>query len=918
MWMTPKLGIRSPSEYENPFWDSDAFRMTDLDDWCFANVEDKNQIVIGEISFDSGAGEASWSSTLHLVNMHQTGLITIDPDTVSIADGQFMYVVVPRPYQTGTLLVTVGSPPLVDQDMVPIAYRKGTLLYVKGQGAAGYVPIHGGDHIDGTDDIPVATQSLKGLMSAVDKLKVDDLTEGKVVIPLRNDTGTPFLRGDSLYPIGFDETGQRITVGLADKDDPAKRPAIALAQTDIPDGTDFNGIVAGLLTGFNTSSWALTDQLVLGKIGKMLRPPPTQDPFTGEVQNLASVARVHATEGIIVICIDGLQPVTADQIFALMGTNGTPSKTNAFVTNSDPRNTNARTPTAHKTSHQNGGGDELDVGGLSGVLSDAQIAATHAGSHQNGGGDQLNVGGLSGVLADAQTATAHAIGGSAHSASTLSELNNKISGANVDDETTSRPPLGHLATHTNGTDDIQNATAAQKGLATAAQIIALDELKGGGDTTLHSHTAANTPVTLLGSPTDNTNVQRTIDHLWSSAITEGMAITENPDGTVNIASGEAMLRSVDDNHGPLISCVMAAVNDMVLVDNKTNFIYADYNGGSPQYDSTDDIVSILYDHTKQVGHYCTRVGTNLDCLDVRDSVINFINHWNIRDGLINGYQKATGNVLSIDGTHHVLLSSGSYYILNVPIPMPEFDSNGETFTYIYGDGASDWNRPPANIIDYARYDDLSGTRQTATSSKFTAHWAYAVFNTPGRYVVMYGREEYASAAAALDAGLPPTAPPEIAANSTGTPIYKIIYQANGTLISIIPIEQETASGVASTLHDQMPGLKGGEFGVFYHQSLVNYNHETKGSIEKVDVNSATKTLQPGEKFLNVIYDGVVDIMAPDSELIIPSRSFTVSDIFRDAATVYHVNIWDEAGNLIRKINASGGQVFVMSDTTKWS
>lgn len=478
--------------------------------------------------------------------------------------------------------------------------------------------------------------------------------------------------------------------------------------------------------------------------------------------------------------------------------------------------------------------------------------------------------------------------------------------------------FNHAPKHTDGSDDIQDATAAQKGLATATQITALNELKGGGNTVLHSHTAANTPIAKLGSPTDNANVQRTIDHLWSSAITEGMEITENPDGTVNIAEGEAMLRSDNDNHGPIIACTMGEVNDMVLVDNKTNFIFADYNGGSPQYDSTDDIISILYDHTKQVGHYCTRVGTSLDCLDVRDSVINFINHWNIRDGLIHGYQKALGNVMSIDGTHHILLTSGAYYILNVPIPMPAFDSNSETFKSVYDDGAGDWTRSDDNIIDYGHYDNLSGTLQVATSSKFTAFWAYAIFNTPGRYLVMYGREEYASAAAALDAGLPATAPPEIAPNSTGTPIYKIIYQANGTLISVVPIEQQTASGVSSTLHDQLPGLKGGEFGVFYHQSLANYNHETKGSVESVDVNSATKTLQPGEKFLNVIYDGVVDITAPDSELIIPKRSFTVSDIFRNAATVYNIRIWNEAGNLIRKINASGGQVFVMSDTTKWS
>ncbi len=43
----------------------------------------------------------------------------------------------------------------------------------------------------------------------------------------------------------------------------------------------------------------------------------------------------------------------------------------------------------------------------------------------------------------------------------------------------SRAPTTHASTHTNATDDIQSATAAQKGLATAAQITKLDAIESG-------------------------------------------------------------------------------------------------------------------------------------------------------------------------------------------------------------------------------------------------------------------------------------------------------------------------------------------------------------------------------------------------------------------------------------------------------
>ena len=81
----------------------------------------------------------------------------------------------------------------------------------------------------------------------------------------------------------------------------------------------------------------------------------------------------------------------------------------------------AATPTAHKTSHQDGGSDEISVQGLAGVLPEAQPSTwalvsgkpttftpeAHKTSHQDAGADEISVTGLSGLLADAQTPLAH-------------------------------------------------------------------------------------------------------------------------------------------------------------------------------------------------------------------------------------------------------------------------------------------------------------------------------------------------------------------------------------------------------------------------------------------------------------------------------------------------------------------------------
>jgi hypothetical protein len=94
-----------------------------------------------------------------------------------------------------------------------------------------------------------------------------------------------------------------------------------------------------------------------------------------------------------------------------------------------------QTPLAHKTTHENGGSDEISVAGLSGLLADPQTPLAHKTTHQNGGSDEIDVTGLSGLLADPQTPLAHA---STHYISGSDELDADFLG--VDDTNWSGAP----------------------------------------------------------------------------------------------------------------------------------------------------------------------------------------------------------------------------------------------------------------------------------------------------------------------------------------------------------------------------------------------------------------------------------------------------------------------------------------------
>lgn len=198
-----------------------------------------------------------------------------------------------------------------------------------------------------------ATTSNPGFMSAADKAEHDDLVVSSerqaVVAPVRNETGSTLLKGKLVAVSGYSIPGSIYLVSLADKDNPALRPAVGFVRDDILNNTNGEVIVAGVLIGFDTSTYSLTDQLILGDNGGVVRPPPDNPGVTGEVQYVASVSRVGVANGEIIACVTQLLDVTnADQVYALQGSSGIPSETNRYLTQSDTavtKNTSSQTLT---------------------------------------------------------------------------------------------------------------------------------------------------------------------------------------------------------------------------------------------------------------------------------------------------------------------------------------------------------------------------------------------------------------------------------------------------------------------------------------------------------------------------------------------------------------------------------------------
>ena len=213
--------------------------------------------------------------------------------------------------------------------------------------ASDHVHAHGSQTSE--TDHAVATVTTAGFQSALDKVALDSLVRGNVTVPVRNETGGPLLAGKAVYVVDWDSPTQVVLVDYADNTDPNKRPAIGILPSDLPDNTTGTVTLQGHIEGLDTSSWFETDQLVLGTSGSLIRPPPDNSPFVGEIQNIGFVGRVHPAQGTFVVNIDGMSVVTGPQVFALTGTDGTPGPANKYVTSSDARLSDDRTASGLRT-----------------------------------------------------------------------------------------------------------------------------------------------------------------------------------------------------------------------------------------------------------------------------------------------------------------------------------------------------------------------------------------------------------------------------------------------------------------------------------------------------------------------------------------------------------------------------------------
>jgi hypothetical protein len=120
---------------------------------------------------------------------------------------------------------------------------------------------------------------------------------GSLYIHVKNTGGTTLAKGTPVYAVGAVGDTTTLEVAAADSANAAKSPAIGVLDQELIQNASGHAVMFGEITGINTGSYAIGDELYLASGGGLTSTKPT----SGYVQSLAVVGRVHALTGTILV-----------------------------------------------------------------------------------------------------------------------------------------------------------------------------------------------------------------------------------------------------------------------------------------------------------------------------------------------------------------------------------------------------------------------------------------------------------------------------------------------------------------------------------------------------------------------------------------------------------------------------------------
>jgi hypothetical protein len=313
----------------------------------------------------------------------------------------------------------------------------------------------------------------------------------------------------------------------------------------------------------------------------------------------------------------------------------------------------------------------------------------------------------------------------------------------------------------------------------------------------------------------------------------------NGDGTVRLPIVQLAIYNNSSYTEPLqvytvTSGITGSGGIAALIDNSNNFVYIEYNNGTPRWAVTTDN-SIINDSNNVLCYLMFRDINSVYVFDFNNSGTGLSSKLNNRVLDTNRFSIESGFTLSLSSTTLVLLlSSGNVWCGVNKKTLPNFTSNGNSlFIVDYHNGGnwvSDVSKEGINNVFYDNGTDIF----SGTTSKFLVNWYY---REQGRNVVheVYGTQEYDNLAEA-ELALEPANLPELITSQSFL-VGRILIQVESTTGFVESVFTRSFHPSQVTQHNDLINLQGGDVGEYYHLSLSQYNDLTASTTPNTIYNS---------------------------------------------------------------------------------
>ena len=354
---------------------------------------------------------------------------------------------------------------------------------------------------------------------------------------------------------------------------------------------------------------------------------------------------------------------------------------------------------------------------------------------------------------------------------------------------------------------------------------------------------------------------RWINFQGSSGIVDGGAITKDlANSEVDIAEGEVLLRASAASPTSSLTAYTLPATTIAIDDETLTYIIADYNGGTPRWDSTDDITTVD-GITKVAKATVFRVGTTyMDVFDAGSQSLDFVSRWAIREAFTAGIKRVSGSQISLPGVFQLASTAGSFYSVLANALTPALSTSvagSDKMTVMFRSGPTAWTRTvvgaltettgtPGNAYS-TYYNDLSTNTLTAVSpaSKYTVGWVYWFFDTPSRMCFVMGQNQYStvSEAEAASRATPTAVPPELQSPVGAFLVAGVYWQGSGSDFTAV-FNRTTTNFTASTatVHNSLAGLQGGTTDQYSHLTDAEYTGTGTGTFVRAASPTVTGTL----------------------------------------------------------------------------